>query len=404
MLKTAVVSAKSITFVGTFRNLYLISSMNIGVDGSYAILKNNTTEGNYSKIVVDAIAECYSRHKIYAYTPWVDRRGPATTLAALPNVSVKQPRNALSKTLWMNWSGVVSDMSRHRVNIYHGLAGRLPMRIGRSHAKAVVTIHGLAFKHYPGDYSLSDRIKRGWAMASACRHADAIVATSQHTRDDLVSLMGVDADKIHVVYPAVDRRFLGRIVPAEFDAVRNKYKLPSRYVLVVSSLLEHKNIQAVLQAMKQMQDHDFNLVLVGNATNYYTNVLRPLAKRNHLMHRVLHISRAHAMDMPSIYRMADALVAPSRCEGFGLTVIEAQACGVPVITTSDTALEEAAGSAALFFAPDDIDTLASHLDRVLSDESLRQQLIGGGRQNIERFTYQTLADNLDTLYHSLLER
>ena len=103
-----------------------------------------------------------------------------------------------------------------------------------------------------------------------------------------------------------------------------------------------------------------------------------------------------------IYRLADVLVAPSRYEGFGLTVIEAQACDVPVITTTGTAQQEAAGDAALFFEPDDVPALVAHLDRVLDDEPLREQLIEAGRRNIERFTDQQLANNLDTLYHQLL--
>lgn len=378
--------------------------MIIGVDGSYAILKNNTTEGNYSKIVVDAIAECYVRHKIYVYTPQIEHRGPATTLAALANVTVKQPRKTLNKTLWLNWNGMVGEFTRHHVNVYHGLAGRLPLRIRKSHVRSVVTIHGLAYKHFAGDYGWWERVKRAFFARQACRLADGIVATSRHTRDDLVNLMGVDPDKIRVIYPAVDKRFLGNAIAVELDAVRAKYKLPEHYILVVSSLLDHKNIKAVLQAMTQMHDQDISLVLLGNETEYYTQVLRKFAQEKRLMHRLLHITRAHAIDMPPIYRMADVLVAPSRYEGFGLTVIEAQACGVPVITTSGTALEEAAGEAALFFDPDDTATLASHLDRVLTDTALREQLIAAGRQNIERFTYKRLADELDDYYHQILDK
>lgn len=376
--------------------------MIIGVDGSYAILRNNTTEGNYSKIVVDAIAECYARHKIYVYTPYVENRATATTLAAHPNVQVKQPRKTLSRTLWYNYSGMVGEMERHHVDVYHGLCGRLPMRIRSSHARAVVTIHGLGHMRYPGDYSWLDRQERKFLASNACRLAKGIVATSQRTRDDLVQLMGVDPDKIRVIYPAVDRRFAGRAIPAELDAVASKYKLPKHYILVVSSLVEHKNVLAVLQAMKQMQDRDMNLVLVGNATSYYETVLRKYAKDNQLMHRLMHITRAHAIDMSSIYHMADVLVAPSRYEGFGLSVIEAQACGVPVITTRGTAQEEAAGDSALLFDPDDSATLAGHLDHVLTDGDLRTQLINAGRQNIERFTHRRMADELDQYYHQLL--
>ena len=378
--------------------------MIIGVDGSYAILKNNTTEGNYSKIVVDSIAECYGRHKIYVYTPWIEHRGPATTLASQVNVTVKQPRKTLNRTLWLNWGGMVEELSRHHVNIYHGLAGRLPLRIRSSHARTVVTIHGLAFKHYAHDYRWGDRCKRAFFTRQACRLADGIVATSRHTRDELVSLMGIDPDKIRVIYPAVDKRFLGEAIPVELDAVRSKYKLPEHYILVVSSLLSHKNVLAVLQAMEQMRDRDINLVLVGKPTGYYDNVIRKYAERHRLMHRLLHITRAHAIDMPSLYRMADVLVAPSRYEGFGLTVIEAQACNVPVITTSGTAQQEAAGEAALLFDPDDVTTLVGHLDRVLTDSDLRQQLIAAGRHNIERFTHQRLADELDDYYHQILDK
>lgn len=377
--------------------------MNIGFDGSYAILKNNTTEGNYSKIVVDAVAECFPRHKIYVYTPWIEKRGTATSLATLANVSIKQPRKTLSKRLWIHWKGVVDEIKRHHVHLYHGLAGRLPLGIGSSHARAVVTIHSLAYAKYPKDYGWWDRTKRAFTTRQACRLADAIVTTSEHTRNDLVESLGIDRERIHVIYPAVDHRFLTTTIKAEQDAVRSKYKLPNRYILVVSSLLEHKNVLAVLQAMEQLKDRDVELVLVGGDTDYYDNTLHPYAERHHLLHRLLHITRAHAGDMPSLYHMAEAVVAPSRMEGFGLTVIEAQACGIPVITTRDTSQEEAAGDAALLFEPDDIATLTSHLDNILTDDNLRQQLIAAGKQNIQRFTHERLAQELDTLYHNIFK-
>ena len=378
--------------------------MNIGLDGSYAILKNNTTEGNYSKIVVDAIAECFPRHKIYLYTPWIEKRGAATTLATLANVIIKQPRKTLNKRLWMQWKGVVDELKRHHVHLYHGLAGRLPLGIGSARARSVVTIHSLAYAKYPKDYGWWDRKKRAFNTRQACRLADAIVTTSEHTRDDLVKLLGIDRERVHVVYPAVDHRFQAdNIIDAELAAVRSKYKLPKRYILVISSLLEHKNVLAVLQAMKQIKDREIELVLVGGDTDYYSNTLRPYAERHHLMHRLMHITRAHAGDMASLYHLAEVVVAPSRLEGFGLTVIEAQACGIPVITTRDTSQEEAAGDAALFFEPDDIATLTSHLDNVLSDADLRQKLIAAGKQNIQRFTHERLAQELDTLYHDILK-
>lgn len=378
--------------------------MNIGLDGSFAILKNNTTEGNYSKIVVDAISECFPRHRIYVYTPWIENRGTATTLASQSNVIIKQPRKTLNKRLWMNWKGVVEELKRHHVHLYHGLAGRLPLGIGSSHARTVVSIHSLAYAKYPKDYGWWNRTKRSFNTRQACRLADAIVTTSEHSREDLVELLGIDRERVHVIYPAVDRRFqTDNIIDAELDAVRSKYKLPKRYILVVSSLLEHKNVLAVFQAMEQMQDRDINLVLLGGETDYYRNVLHPYAERHHLLHRMLNITRAHAGDMASLYYMAEALVAPSRMEGFGLTVIEAQACGIPVITTRGTSLEEAAGDAALLFEPDDITTLTSHLDNILADDNLRQKLITAGKQNIQRFTHERLAQELDTLYHEILE-
>lgn len=377
--------------------------MNIGLDGSYAILKNNTTEGNYSKIVVDALAEFFPRHKIYVYTPWIENRSTATTLAMQANVIVKQPRKSVNKKLWMHWKGLVQELRRHHIHLYHGLAGRLPCGMRKAHARTVVTIHSLAYSRYAGDYGWWNRTKKAFNTRHACRQADAIITTSEHSRQDIIDVLGINPDRIHVIYPAVDRRFLTHIIDAELDAVRSKYKLPKQYILVVSSLLEHKNVMAVLQAMTQMQNQDIELVLLGGETGYYRHVLRPYAEHHHLMHRLLHITRAHAGDMASLYSMAQVVVAPSRMEGFGLTVIEAQACGVPVVTTSGTSQQEAAGDAALFFEPDDTATLASHLDKVLADESLRQQLINAGKLNIGRFTHERLAKELDTLYHDILK-
>lgn len=378
--------------------------MNIGVDGSYAILKNNTTEGIYTTTLIDAIAKANPRNRIYVYTPYIESRSAATKIAVQPNVDVKRPKKTWFKSLWLVWKGILKELKRHHVHVYHGVAGRLPLSIRKSHARAVVTIHSLAHKQYPQDYGWWERTKRNFFARKSCQLAHAIVVTSEHMRDDLVHAMDVDRERVHVIYPAVDRRFDSEPVPAELASVRSKYKLPQRYILVNSSLLEHKNVMAVLQAMQQMQDHSISLVLVGVETDYYRQTLFPYAQNNHLKHRLMHITRAHGGDMAAIYRMANVVVAPSRCEGFGLTVIEAQACGVPVITTAGTSLQEAAGEGALLFDPDDTATLASHLDHVLTDEALRQRLIEAGEQNVQRFTPERMADALDTLYHSILKK
>lgn len=379
--------------------------MIIGLDGSYAILRNNTTEGNYSKIVIDAIAENYPKNKLYVYTPLIDKLSIATSLSIHGNVNIKVPRRTLSKTWWMSWGGVLDDMKRHHVNIYHGVAGQLPYRINHARFARVVTIHGLGFKRYASDYGYWDRARRSFVTFQACKKANRIIATSEHSRDDLMQLLGVPSEKISVVYPALDKRFYEPKIEAELDTVRTKYKLPSRYILVVSSLVEHKNVLAVLRAMKQMQGNkDVELVIVGQDTSYYNQVIRAYAKDNKMMHRVLHIMRAHAIDMPSIFRLAEVLVAPSRLEGFGLAVIEAQSCGVPVIISQGTALEEAAGDAALRFGPDDASELASALEQVLDNATLRDELISAGNKNIERFTPKILADNLIEVYHQVLNK
>lgn len=377
--------------------------MNIGFDGSYAILKNNTTEGNYSKIVVDSISECFPKNRIYVYTPYIEKRSTATALAVQGSVNIKQPRNTLSKRLWMNYSGVVEEMNRHHIHLYHGLAGRLPLRINRANCASVVTIHNLAYKLFPEDYERWERQKRAFWTKKSCAKATHIVTTSQSTKDYLTQYLGTSPEKIDVIYPAVDKRFMKTIIDAELETVRNKYKLPQRYILVISSILPHKNVIAVMQAMLQMQDNDVELVIVGGETPYYLNEVRRYAEKHHLMHRLNHIKRAHAVDMPSIYRMAQALVAPSRYEGFGLSVIEAQACSVPTIIASGTSMEEAAGDATLTFEPDDVQLLARHLDSVLADTELRTRLITGGLQNIERFTHMKQATQLIDLYHRILQ-
>jgi glycosyltransferase involved in cell wall biosynthesis len=221
----------------------------------------------------------------------------------------------------------------------------------------------------------------------------------------LVEFLGVPEEKIRVVYQSCDSAFWG-VKGSEEGVkgsertnveVREKYGLPDRYVLCVGTLEERKNQLRVIEAMKRLPQ-DVALVLVGRPRGDYGQ--RVLACTNE---RVRVLSGASFTDFPSLYRGAIASVYLSRFEGFGIPVLESMCCDCPVVTSNVSSMPEAGGEAALYAAPEDVNTVAAHLLRLCTDEAFRQERIEKGRIQRMRFAPERVTQDMLAVYKSLLD-
>ena len=367
------------------------------------ITHNATGLGNYGRMIVDMLVRFAPRNRYLLFTPDPGRDDLRARVSTTEQVEFRypaRPRRGLGRMLWRTW-GISRELPA-AVNLFHGLAGELPLNIRKTGIASVVTIHDLIFLRYPAYYKWIDRKIYAYKYRRACELADRVVAISEATKRDIVSFFGIAPEKIDVVYQGCDESFKREIPESLQQSVREKYALPERYILFVGSIEERKNLLLVMQAVARMSE-PVHVVAIGKRTPYTQQVERFAAE--HGLAPWLHIlDRVPFEELPAFYRMASVFVYPSRFEGFGIPMLEAACCGVPTIGATGSCLEEAGGPGALYTDHDDPAMLARHIETVLSNTALRERMVRSGRDYAARFEPEVLAKELLAVYRRAMER
>ncbi|MCG8555356.1 MAG: glycosyltransferase family 4 protein [Proteobacteria bacterium] len=225
------------------------------------------------------------------------------------------------------------------------------------------------------------------------RHAQRIIAISETTKRDLVRELGMDADRIDVVYHGVDHeRFDPHEREGERDRLRRKLGIERPYVLYVGGADRRKDLKRLVRAYGlTRRAHDVDLVLAGSLPPWKRRALVAEARGSGLLHRVRFLGYVPANLIAALYRHCSLHVFPSRYEGFGLPVLEAMACGAPTITTGATALGEVAADAARTFAPGSTEELCEAMLALLDDGSLRVHYRSVGIARAAQFSWRRCA-------------
>jgi glycosyltransferase involved in cell wall biosynthesis len=266
-------------------------------------------------------------------------------------------------------------------------------------ARTVLTIHDLSFLRYPECFSppllryLLDAVPR------SVDGADLILADSENTRDDLEEMLGVPTERVRVVYAGLEPTF-GPRPEAEIAAVRQRYGIERPYLLGLGTLQPRKNFVRLIEAyhtLRQKHGIPHQLVIGGGRGWLYEPILEAVESRG-LQEDVLLIGYVDDGDLPALYAGADLFAFPSLYEGFGIPVLEAMACGTPVVTAAASSLPEVAGEAALLVPPLDVEALADALWQALDDRALREVLRARGLEQCRRFTWRASAERLRACY------
>lgn len=287
-----------------------------------------------------------------------------------------------------------------RLDLFHAADFALPPTLPG--ARAVVTVHDLAFERHPQDTMPGMLRYLRAVVPRSVRRADHVIADSEATRRDLLDLYGAPPDKVSVVYPGVEARFNPTPREGEQAALRAKYNLPvAPIVLAVGTMQPRKNHLRLVQAFAQAAG-DAVLVIAGGRGWGYDAVHAEVARLG-LQSRVIFPGYIDDADLPALYRAAVVFAYPSLYEGFGLPVLEALACGVPVITSNVSSLPEVTGpDAALLVDPLDVDGLAAAIARLLGDADLRANLRERGLERAAAFTWARAAAQTWAIYSALL--
>ncbi len=375
--------------------------LNIGIDAK-RIVRNGTGLGSYGRTLVNDLAQYPLRLNLYA--PDRGRDDLRTQIVDRPNVAFVYPTSKfsildsdLSKSYWRS-RGIVADLKRDGIQLYHGLSGELPIGIRRSGIKSVVTIHDLIFLRHPEFYNPIDVQIYKWKFRQTIKEADHIIAISECTRRDILEYGAglVSESDITLIYQSCAQRFSTPLT-SHLSPLTSQL---DRYVLSVGSIEPRKNTMLALQALHHLPD-DVSLVLVGRHTAY-TDKLVQYARANGLEHRLRILHGVPDADLPALYAGAEAFVYPSVYEGFGIPIIEAIRCGLPVVACTGSCLEEAGGPDSLYVAPDDAKGMADAIRRSLKGADGRQERIQRSMDYIQRFDGKDVAGQVFQLYQQLL--
>jgi len=285
------------------------------------------------------------------------------------------------------------------VDLYHATDFVLPPT--RSRTKTIVTVHDLSFVRTPETASPRLKVYLDKVVPRSIHRADHVIADSSATKADLMSIYGLTAEKISVVLSGVNSRFTPVEQP---DYVRAKYNIPEKpFVLAVGTVQPRKNFARLIEAVHAVREEglDIDLVIAGGK-GWLADAMYDTINRLNVGDYVHLIGFVEDADLPALYSAADVFAFPSLYEGFGLPVLEAMACGTPVITSNVSSLPEVAGDAAICVNPYDVTALQRAIRIMFDDDVLCKNLIEKGFEQAKRFSWQQSAKDLLAVYSKVL--
>lgn len=314
-------------------------------------------------------------------------------------------RYRLQRDKVTGWQGDKTAAATHAstqspFQLYHAtehLLPRLPM-------PTVLTVHDLIFERFPQHHTLTNRLFLKVGMPLFVKAATSIIAVSQQTKRDLVEFYRTPAEKIHVIYEGIDDHFQPAAA-AEVARVKTTYSPERPYLLMVGTLEPRKNHATALRALLRLKQQGFahRLLIVGGH-GWLFEPIRKLVDELGLGNDVTFTGYIPQADLPPLYTGADCVLLPSLYEGFGFPVLEAMACGAPVVCSNVSSLPEVAGNAALLVAPQDDAALAAALQRVITEPGLAENLRSQGKAQAARFTWDQCAKQTVGLYRATITR
>lgn len=289
-----------------------------------------------------------------------------------------------------------------RVNLYHATDFVLPPTLPK--ARTLLTVHDLSFVRVPETASPGLRAYLARVVPLSARRADHILADSQATKADLIDLYGVQAEKIDVLLSGIDVRFAPTQYVVGGMTIRSKYGIGNQpYILSVGTVQPRKNYARLIQSLAALRQRNYDLQLViAGGKGWLEDPIYETIRDTHMEDFVHFIGFADETDLPALYSGAVCFAFPSLYEGFGLPILEAMACGTPVVTSNVSSLPEVAGDAALMVNPYNTEEIAEAIRRLIYDQALRESLIEKGYNQVKKFSWDKSAQQLIQIYTDLL--
>jgi glycosyltransferase involved in cell wall biosynthesis len=335
---------------------------------------------------------------------YVDPEGriPTPPLDALPRTVLHQANKPWRlRVLLSTYLRRGQDRTIGATEIFHATDHLLP---SLHHTRSVFTLHDLTPLIFPTAHTRLNRHYLQLMLPRFLRETDMIVAVSEATRRDVLARFSLPPQRVRVVHHGVNAHFKA-VSPEAGRQMRDKYRLPDRYILSVGTIEPRKNLIVLLEALHVLQQHDPELQLViAGKRGWHSEPFFERLETLGLTDQVRLLGFVPDEELPTLYSLAEVFAFPSIYEGFGLPVLEAMACGAPVVCSNTSSLPEVARDAALLIAPEDGRGWIAALQQVLDNASLRTDLQQRGLRQAARFTWTQTAQQTLALYREVMAR
>lgn len=377
--------------------------MRIGVDITAAVTQGGGI-GRYTRELIYALVKADKENDYHLFSAKQPPSLPVSDpIPAGENISYHQAPLS-ERWLYRLWYRLrlplPVQLLTGSLDLYHSPDFVLPPVLGD--IPTILTVHDLSFIHFPETFTPALVNYLNNVVPWSVERATHILADSQATKDDLTNIWRVASDKVTVLYSGVSGRFRPVTDKQQLAAVRERYGVgDAHYLVSVSTLQPRKNYQMLVRAFKPVAEQQpHNLVIAGGKGWLYDEMLAEVDRQG-LKGRVKFIGFVADGDLPSLYSEASLMVFPSLYEGFGLPLLEAMACGVPVLTSNASCLPEVAGEAAVQLPPTDQAAWSQTMSGLLSNSGQRAKMVAAGFLQVRQFTWKKAAGQLLEIYKNL---
>ena len=367
--------------------------MIVGIDAHAIGSGSAGNETYYDQLLKHLATAATNGHRYVVYYTHLDAatRVPASEKFRLKRLWPGTP-------FWRIPVGFPLEFRREKLDVFHAQYMIPPF----CKCKSVTTIPDIAYEHYPQFFSRFDVVRAKVLIRRSAERADHIITVSDYSKKDISTTYHIDPDRITVTHEGAGPDFFPRNKDVCQEQIARKYGIKTPFILYVGRLQERKNLRRLLSAYARLKKEGSNekLVLVGKR-DWESRDLQAHLKSLELENSVVLTGYVPSADLPIFYNAAEAFVYPSVFEGFGLPVIEAMACGLAVLTSYGSSLEEVAGDAALLVDPMSEESISRGLGKLLGDASLRLSLGRAGLARSATFSFQKTAEQTIGVYKML---
>ncbi len=353
--------------------------MKIGLDGNEANVKNRVGSGVYAYELLKEFANT----KKHEFTVYLKEK----PLNDLPKVAQNFKYKVFGpKKLWTRVALPAKLAFGPKLDIFFSMGHYGPLF---SKVPYVVTIFDLSYLHFPQLFKKDDLYQlTNWSKRSIVK-SKHIFAISNSTKDDIIKNYTVSPSKITVTYMGYNPMF--KLQPkSKVEKIESKYKIKGDYIIFVGTLQPRKNIERLIEAFSKLEIGNLKLVIAGKKGWLYDSIFQKVKDLN-LVSNVIFTDYVNQEDLPAIISGAKLYVLASLYEGFGIPVIEAQACGVPVVVSNTSSLPEVVGESGILVDPLSVKSIAAGIQKIISSPKLASDLSQKGLENAKRFSWQKCA-------------